>query len=111
MASPPLVRILRELDYGECLQLLVTVSNGRFVYTNGGMPEVEPVTFVLHDYRVLFRLPAGMGPHGVAVFEADQVDHATGLGWSVTIVDQVARNGDLAAFQTDLVRGAQLRFW
>lgn len=114
-ALPAGAHVIRELNLGECVELLRSSSIGRFVYTAGALPAVEPVSYVLDGYSVVFRLPGGVPPQGVAAFQVDQVNPATGVGWSVIVVDRVkpyvAGNGSVASIDTDLVRGAYLQFW
>lgn len=82
-----------ELDREECLRLLASVPVGRIVFTVGGLPAVQPVNFVLEGERLLFRTRDGaklvaVRSGTVVAFEADEIDTATGSGWSVTVVGE-----------------------
>lgn len=82
-----------ELDREECLRLLASAPVGRFVFTVGGLPAVQPVNFVLEGDRLLFRTREGsklvaVRSGTVVAFEVDEIDRSTGSGWSVTIVGE-----------------------
>lgn len=84
---------LEELSREECLRLVSTAPVGRVVFTTGGLPAVEPVSFVLDGDRILFRAREGgklamLGGGTVVAFQADRLEIATRSGWSVTIVGQ-----------------------
>lgn len=85
--------MLEEIDREECLRLVASVPVGRFVFTVDGLPAVQPVNFVLDGDRVLFRTREGaklvaVRSGTVVAFEADEIDPATGSGWSVTVVGE-----------------------
>jgi hypothetical protein len=78
------------LDEAECYRLLASESVGRVVYTDGALPAITPVNYVLDGRRVLFRTAPGSrlaaGVVGAVVaFEVDWIDTATASGWSVVI--------------------------
>ena len=77
----------------ECLRLLASVPVGRIVYTRRAMPAVELVNFALDGGDIVIRTDpdgalAAATHHTVVAFEADEVDTATGQGWSVMAVGQ-----------------------
>ena len=79
------------LEPAECLTLLSTAPIGRIVFTEGALPAVQPVSFLVHDDTVVNRAGSGAGlshaTDGVVVaFEADEIDVAARQGWSVTVV-------------------------
>ena len=79
------------LTRDECLRLLATVPIGRIVYTRQALPAVEVVNFVLEGGEIVIKTDSGgklaAATHGAVVaFEADRVDFATRIGWSVTVV-------------------------
>lgn len=81
----------RELTRAECLALLPTVPFGRLVFTEGALPAVIPVNFVLDPAGVVLRTaPDGSVARGadgsIVALQADQVDPTTRSGWSVTVV-------------------------
>ncbi len=89
-------RRMEELNRSASLQLLGTVPVGRVVFTHHALPAIRPVNFLV-DYQtesVIVRATMGAaitaaaaGPHGVVVaFEADALDPARQLGWSVIVV-------------------------
>ncbi|MFD4605923.1 pyridoxamine 5'-phosphate oxidase family protein [Streptomyces sp. NPDC058464] len=86
----------RELDRWECLGLLAGVPVGRIVHTRDALPAVLPVNFALdRDGAVLLRTSAASElvraiDGSVVAFEADEVDAATHVGWSVVVTGPAA---------------------
>lgn len=83
----------RELTRGECLALLPTAAFGRLVFTEGALPAVVPVAFVLDSAGLVLRTASGSAvarvPDGAVVaLQADDVDPVRRAGWSVTVVGQ-----------------------
>jgi hypothetical protein len=83
--------MLQELSRDECLRLVGQVPLGRIVYTRQALPAVELVNFTLDDGEIVIRTDssgklAAATRGAVVAFEADNVDIATHVGWSVTIV-------------------------
>jgi uncharacterized protein len=101
-----------ELAAPECLRLLASVQVGRIVYTRRAMPVVELVSFALDGGDIVIRTDpssalAAATHHTVVAFEADEVDTATGRGWSVMAVGrsrEVTESGE-----ADRLRGIGLR--
>src|SRR5579862_6963771 len=86
-ATPP----REQLAAAECLRLLASVPVGRIVYTRRALPAVELVNFAIDGGDIVIRTDPGGAlaaatHHTVVAFEADEVDTATGRGWSVTAV-------------------------
>ena len=82
-----------ELTRSECLSVLRTVPVGRLVFTEGALPAVLPVTFVLDPAGIAVRAPTDSAlarsvDGSVVALQADEVDPTTGTGWSVTVVGQ-----------------------
>jgi len=80
-----------QLAAAECLRLLASVPVGRIVYTRGALPVVELVNFAIDGGDIVIRTDPGGAlaaatHHTVVAFEADEVDTATGHGWSITVV-------------------------
>ncbi|MER6631252.1 pyridoxamine 5'-phosphate oxidase family protein [Streptomyces sp. NPDC000987] len=83
------------LDSAEALQLLGSVSFGRIVFTQHALPTIRPVNHVLDEGDIVIRTHEGAaltsrtrqaGSPGVVVaYEADTIDPATHLGWSVVV--------------------------
>ena len=93
MTSPSTTESVRsqfqELTDEECLELLSFKRFGRVAYDDGG-PVVLPVNYVVDSGTVLFRTSpySSLGQHvrsGQAAFEVDDIDDATGAGWSVLV--------------------------
>lgn len=82
-----------ELDRGECLRLLDTAVVGRVVFTEGALPAIRPVNFLLDGDEIVFRTAtnstlATATRHAVVAFEVDDTDADTDIGWSVVVVGQ-----------------------
>lgn len=93
---------LEKLGRAECLRLLTTAPVGRVVFTTGGLPAVEPVSFLVDGGRVLFRTRedsklATVGDGAVVAFQADHLELASRSGWSVTVVGEAHLLDDGAA--------------
>jgi nitroimidazol reductase NimA-like FMN-containing flavoprotein (pyridoxamine 5'-phosphate oxidase superfamily) len=89
----PTTQESRELSRGECLSLLPTVPFGRLVFTEGALPAVLPVNFVLDSAGVVIRTaPTGsaarVADRSIVALQADDVDAVRRTGWSVTVVGQ-----------------------
>ncbi|MEV4611569.1 pyridoxamine 5'-phosphate oxidase family protein [Kitasatospora sp. NPDC049258] len=80
------------LDERQSLRLLATTPVGRVVYTTGALPAVLPTRYRLgDDGSVLLRATGGSElvravSGALVAFEAGEVDHADGSGWSVTVL-------------------------
>ncbi|WP_193433409.1 pyridoxamine 5'-phosphate oxidase family protein [Streptomyces fodineus] len=102
-----------ELDSGEALRLLGSVSFGRIVFTRHALPTVRPVNHVLDNGDIVIRTHEGAaltaragqaGGQGIVVaYEADAIDPGTHLGWSVVVTGYahlVTDSEELARYQT-----------
>jgi hypothetical protein len=78
------------LSVEECQDRLASRTTGRVGWSYGGTQHILPVTYTLHTGRIVFRT----SPYGVlstlshrtnVAFEIDQVDEASGQGWSVLV--------------------------
>ena len=78
------------IDRAGCLTLLATRSLGRLVFTQGALPDVLPVTYLLDGESVLLRLAIGATAAAVrgavVAFETDDFDDRYRHGWSVTVI-------------------------
>ena len=67
-----------ELSREECLSLLVTAPFGRLVLTQGALPAVLPVNFLLDAVGIVIRTSAGsstaLADGSVVAFQADSID-------------------------------------
>jgi hypothetical protein len=86
-------RQMEELTRPEALQLLGTVPVGRIVFTHHALPAIRPVNHVVHADTIIIRATMGAaittlaGDRGMVVaYEADALDPARQLGWSVIVV-------------------------
>ena len=92
------------LGRDECLALLSSVDVGRVVYTDGALPAVTPVNFVLNDERVVIRTAVGSRlarrlPGSIVAFEADELDRLARSGWSVVATGHCQRVTDPARLE------------
>lgn len=86
----PVASAAVELDRGECLRLLGTVSFGRVVHTDRALPACTPVNFRPVGHAVVFRTSPGsrlaMATNdAIVAFEVDQIDERARTGWSVVV--------------------------
>ncbi|HET6297672.1 MAG TPA: pyridoxamine 5'-phosphate oxidase family protein [Kribbella sp.] len=86
---------LQILEEQECLKLLSSMPLGRLVFTQGGLPAVRLVNFVVDDRTVIFATADGdkyrAAERGdVVAFEVDDVDPERHLGWTVTAAGHLA---------------------
>jgi nitroimidazol reductase NimA-like FMN-containing flavoprotein (pyridoxamine 5'-phosphate oxidase superfamily) len=89
---PDVARRLEELDEPTCFDLVRSRSVGRVVCTDGALPIVVPVNYVVGDdgRHVWFRTSAGSRlaratDDAVVAFEVDVIDESMHVGWSVVI--------------------------
>jgi uncharacterized protein len=83
------------LSQAECLRLLHSVPLGRLVYTNGGLPAVRLVNYLLDEDTIVFSTGQGdkflAAERGdVVAFEADEVDLDRHTGWTVTAIGHLS---------------------
>ena len=83
--------VLRVLDEDECRRLLRRAPVGRLAFTEGALPTIQPVSFVVAGDDVV--IPTGTGSKvavaargAVVAFEVDELDAARRTGWNVTVV-------------------------
>jgi uncharacterized protein len=100
---------LKQLTRDECLQLMASVPVGRIIYTRQALPAVELVNFALDNDDIIIRTDhsgklAAATREAVVAFEADSLDPARRVGWSVTVVGQSREVTDAA----EISRLAQL---
>ncbi len=82
---------LEQLSSGECLRLMASVPVGRVIYTRRALPAVELVNFALDQGDIVLRTDrsgklAAAARGAVVAFEADCLDQAHQVGWSVTAI-------------------------
>ena len=88
-----------QLARDESLALLRGCAAGRVVYTRDALPAAALVNYALVDELIVFAAGersklAGLLNGQVVAFEVDDVDPATGTGWSVLVVGRSARVTD-----------------
>jgi nitroimidazol reductase NimA-like FMN-containing flavoprotein (pyridoxamine 5'-phosphate oxidase superfamily) len=128
-------RTMQELTAEQSLALLSSVSMGRVVFTHQALPAVRPVNHLVDNGQIIIRTHPGAavlaaaGSGSVVAYQADEIDPAERLGWSV-VVTGVARllderaaagyhdllrpwvdrpMGELIAISSDIVTGFALR--
>ena len=84
---------LEQLPRDECLRLMASAPVGRIIYTRQALPAVELVNFALDHGDIVIRTDhsgklAAATAGAVVAFEADSVDPACRVGWSVTAIGQ-----------------------
>lgn len=92
------LRRLETLTREEALHLVASVSVGRLVFTHLALPAVRPVPHLLDGPRIIIRaelgsaITAAVGVDGgtVVAYEADVIDPAQYLGWSVVVVGRAS---------------------
>ena len=86
---------LEVLERDVCLQLLAEATIGRVGVSQGALPVVLPVNFVLTEAGVVFRTRRGTKldaavDGAVVAFEADAFDPLFHSGWSVVVTGVAA---------------------
>ncbi|KIE25931.1 hypothetical protein LK08_16000 [Streptomyces sp. MUSC 125] len=87
-----------ELDREECLSLLATLPMGRVGFTQRALPVIRPVNhLVTDDGDIVIRTHAraalltSASVSEVVVYEADEIDPGTRIGWSVMVTGTASR--------------------
>lgn len=86
-------RQMEQLTRTQALELLSSVPLGRLVFTHHALPAIRPVNHLVEGETIIVRATAGAaitsaaGRDGVVVaYEADAIDVARQVGWSVIVV-------------------------
>jgi nitroimidazol reductase NimA-like FMN-containing flavoprotein (pyridoxamine 5'-phosphate oxidase superfamily) len=104
-------RRMEELTRPQCLELLRTVRIGRLVFVHHSMPAVRPVNHLVDRETIVIRATVGAaitdvvtigGGRMLVAYEADAIDTARQLGWSVIVTGT-------AELVTDHVAGQRYR--
>ena len=97
-------RHLEQLSRGQALELLSSVPIGRLVFTHQALPAIRPVNHLVEGESIIVRTSSGTtittvaGRSGTVVaFEADTIDLARQVGWSVIVVGTARLLDDQAA--------------
>lgn len=93
-------RALDVLDREQCIRRLHSVRVGRLVFTEDGLPAVQPVNFRMLGDDVVLRVAGGAKLDAavdgrVVAFQADQLDPDLRTGWSVTVVGKAEQITDV----------------
>jgi hypothetical protein len=99
------MRGLEELGPRESMRLLGSVPLGRIVFTARALPAVCPARHIVDGDHVIVGADSGIAiasaPSAetgtVVAYEADVIDPANNLGWSVTVVGVAHQVTDPAA--------------
>ncbi|MEV5504256.1 pyridoxamine 5'-phosphate oxidase family protein, partial [Nonomuraea fuscirosea] len=92
--------VTRRLSRAESLLLLRNVTYGRIVFISRALPVIQLIPHALDDGALLTGLPADTGLTALltrpapVVYEADLLDPATRLGWSVTLTGRAGPVAD-----------------
>jgi hypothetical protein len=86
---------LEILSHTDCHRLLRSVPIGRLVFTQGALPAVRLVNFLVAEGAILFRTSDGdklrAAERGdVVAFEVDEIDQDRHLGWTVTAIGHLS---------------------
>lgn len=99
-------RHLEQLSRSQALELLGSVPIGRLVFTHKALPAIRPVNHLVEGESIIVRTSSGTaittvaGRSGTVVaFEADSIDLAGQVGWSVIVVGTARVLDDPAAAQ------------
>jgi hypothetical protein len=101
-------RRLEDLDPRESMRLLGSVPLGRIVFTARALPAVCPASHLAEDDHVIVRADGGVAITSalsaetgtVVAYQADAIDPANHVGWSVTVVGVAHRVADSATAAT-----------
>ena len=95
---------LHELDEAECWELVRSREVGRIAYTDDRGPMVVPVTYVVGEKSVLFRVApytelARYLPDTRVALEVDDIDYFTRSAWNVVVRGRIdaVKSDDLPA--------------
>lgn len=87
------VRHAVDLGRAEAMRLLASVTYGRIVFTHNALPAIRPVNHLVDNQVIVVRTALSSGfSHSVredrsmvVAYEADEIDPALRLGWSVVV--------------------------
>jgi hypothetical protein len=94
----------QELSREECLLLLGEVPVGRVVFTHRALPAIRPVSHLVEADQIIIRASLGAAISSepsleggtIVAYQADLIDAAEGLGWSIVVIGRAAHITDLA---------------
>jgi Pyridoxamine 5'-phosphate oxidase len=92
------VRRRGELTRDESLRMMGSVPFGRVVFTSRALPAIQPVSHLLVGEQIIIRASLGAAirsaVHGtgtVVAYQADLIDPAVRIGWSVVVIGRAHR--------------------
>jgi hypothetical protein len=96
------LRRLEELSPQECVRMLSTVAVGRIVFTARALPAIRPVCHLVDGDDIVIRADDGApivsalksAAGSVVAYEADAINPAGQLEWSVNVVGVARRVTD-----------------
>jgi len=106
-------RGLAELTRDESLELLGSAPFGRIVFSHHALPAIRLVNHLVAGDQIIIRASLGTpvswavdGAGTVVAYQADQIDSARRLGWSVVVVGRARKVGSemLAAGYRETLR-------
>jgi nitroimidazol reductase NimA-like FMN-containing flavoprotein (pyridoxamine 5'-phosphate oxidase superfamily) len=79
-----------DLGREDSLALLASAPVGRIVFTRGALPAIHPVNFVVEGDDVVITTSEDSAllsavAESIVAFEADEIDAANHVGWSVVV--------------------------
>lgn len=103
---------LEVLSEAECRWLLAATDVGRVVYTDGALPAIAVVNYLVHGDTIVIRsLPgaklSAAHRRDVVAFEVDAIDPRDGSGWSVVVIGEARLVRDRV--EADLLAALPLR--
>jgi hypothetical protein len=115
--SSALHPVLDHLREDECLELLAPGGPGRIAFEVDGRLSVQPVTYTLHDRKLVFRTTPATAiaqyGDGAVAFEVDRMSERE--GWSVLISGKCSQHtweGEvLVVVEPDHLSGRRVRLW
>jgi hypothetical protein len=96
-----------ELSREECLLLLGEVPLGRVVFTHRALPAIRPANHLVEADQIIVRASLGSAVSArpvhdggtVVAYQADLIDAAEHLGWSIVVVGRAGHVTDLAEIE------------
>lgn len=92
-----------ELSREECMLLLGEVPLGRVVFTHRALPAIRPANHLVEADQIIIRASLGSavsnraGHDGgtIVAYQADLIDAAERLGWSIVVIGRAGHVTDL----------------
>jgi hypothetical protein len=96
-----------ELSREECLVLLGEVPLGRVVFTHRALPAIRPANHLVEADQIIIRASLGSAVSSrpsydggtVVAYQADLIDAAEHLGWSIVVIGRAGHVTDRAEIE------------